>query len=60
MQVYNVRKLHFQANLCEVLAEDQKQHDRGDFVLGWAVLPKRLSSTTSRQDFNQNVGEVLT
>ena len=30
MPVYNVRKLHFQANLYEVLAEDQKQHDRGD------------------------------
>jgi len=23
MQVYNVRKLHFQANLCEVFAEDK-------------------------------------
>jgi len=26
MQVYNVRKLHFQANLCEVFAEDKQQH----------------------------------
>jgi len=27
MQVYNIniRKLHFQANLCEVFAEDKKQ-----------------------------------
>jgi len=36
MQVYkiNIRKLHFQANLCEVFAEDKKQHYYGD--LGWA------------------------
>jgi len=38
VQVYNVRKLHFQANLCGVLAEDKKQHHCGDLVLGWAVL----------------------
>jgi len=25
MQVYNVRKLHFQANLCEVFAKDKQQ-----------------------------------
>jgi len=38
MQVYNIniRKLHFQANLCEVSAEDEKQHYCG--VLGWADL----------------------
>jgi len=40
MQVYNInlRKLHFQANLCEFLAEDKKQHYCGDLVLGWADL----------------------
>jgi len=26
MKVYDVRKLHFQANRCEVFAEDKKQH----------------------------------
>jgi len=26
MQVYNVSKLHFQANLSEVFAKDKKQH----------------------------------
>jgi len=38
MQVYNIniRKLHFQANLGEVFAEDKKQHYCGD--LGWADL----------------------
>jgi len=40
MQVYNVRKLPFQANLCEVFAEDKKQHYCEDFGLGWAVLQK--------------------
>jgi len=30
MQVYKVRKLHFQANLCEVFAEDKQQHYCGD------------------------------
>jgi len=30
MQVYNVSKLHFQANLCEVCAEDKQQHYCGD------------------------------
>ena len=34
MHVYNVRKFHLQANLCEVFAEDEKQHYCGDFVLG--------------------------
>ena len=40
MQVYNIslRKLHFQANLCEVFAKDKKQHYCGDLVLGWADL----------------------
>jgi len=41
MQIYNVRKLHFQANLCEVFAED-KQCYCGDLVLGWAVLQKAV------------------
>jgi len=40
MQVYNVRQLRFQANLCEVFAEDKQQHYCGDLVLGWAVLQK--------------------
>jgi len=32
VQVYNIniRKLYFQANLCEVFAEDEKQHYCGD------------------------------
>ena len=34
---YNVRKLHFQANLCEVFAENKKQHYCGDLVLGRPV-----------------------
>jgi len=40
MQVYNIniRKLNFQENLCEVLAEDKKQHYCGDLVSGWADL----------------------
>jgi len=47
MQVYNIniRKLHFQANLCEVLAEDKKQHYCGDLVLRWADLLFMKSST---------------
>jgi len=39
MQVYNVRKLHFQANLCEVFAENKYC---GDLVLGWEVLQKTV------------------
>ena len=42
MQVYNVRKLHFQANLCEVFAEDKQQHYCEDLILGWAVLQKTV------------------
>jgi len=42
MQVYNVRKLHFQANLCEVFAEDKQQHYCEDLVLGWTVLQKTV------------------
>jgi len=42
MQVDNVRKLHFQANLCEIFAEDQKQHYCGDLVLGLVVLQKTV------------------
>jgi len=38
MQVYHVKKLHFQVILCEVFAEDKQQHYCGDLVLGWAVL----------------------
>jgi len=34
MQAYNVRKLNFQANLCEVFAEDKQQLYCGDLVLG--------------------------
>ena len=56
--MYNVRKLHFQANLCEVFAED-KQHYCGDLVLEWAVY-QRLSSTINKQDFYQNFRQVLT
>jgi len=37
----NVRKLHFQANHCEVFAKD-KQHYCGDLVFGWAVLQKTV------------------
>jgi len=42
MQVYNVRKLHFQANICEVFAEDKKQHYCRDLFLGGAVLQKTV------------------
>jgi len=42
MQVYNVRKLHFQANLCHVFAEDKQQHYCVDLVLGLAVLHKTV------------------
>jgi len=35
--VYNVRKLDFEANLCETFAEDKKQHYCRDLVLGSAV-----------------------
>jgi len=55
--VYNVGKLDFQANLCEAFAEDKKQHDCGELVLGWRVQ-QRLFSTISEQNFNQNIGEV--
>jgi len=41
-QGYNVRKLHFQANLCEAFAEDKQQHNCGYLVLGWAVLQKAV------------------
>jgi len=40
--VYNVKKLHFQANLCEAFAEDKKQRYCGELVLGWAILQKTL------------------
>ena len=35
--VYNVRKLDYQANLCEAFAEYKKQHYCGDSVLEWGV-----------------------
>jgi len=35
--VNKVRKLDFQANLCEAFAEDKKQNYCGDLVLGWGV-----------------------
>ena len=35
--VYNVRKLDFQASLCEAFAEDKKQHYCEDLVLGWGL-----------------------
>jgi len=35
---YNVRKLHFQVNLCEVFVENKQQHYCGDLVLVWVVL----------------------
>jgi len=35
--VYNVKKLDFQANLCETFAADKKQLYNGDLVLGWGV-----------------------
>ena len=42
MQVYNVRKLDFQANLCEFFSENKQQHYCGDLVLGWVVLQKTV------------------
>jgi len=33
MQIYDVEKLHLQANLCEVFAENKKQNYCGDKVL---------------------------
>jgi len=39
---YNVRKSHFQANLCEVFAGNKQQHYCGDLVLGWVVLQKTV------------------
>jgi len=32
-----VRKLDFQADLCEAFAEGKKQHYCGDLVLGWGA-----------------------
>jgi len=50
-------ELDFQAYICEAFAEDKKQHYCEDLV--WDVeLIKKLFSTISEQDFNQNVGEV--
>jgi len=42
MQVCNDRKLHFQANLCDVCVEDKQQHYRGDLVLRLAILQKTV------------------
>ena len=47
--VYIVRKLHFQVNLCEVFAEDKKQHYCGDLVLGWVVLQKTVFNHVAEQ-----------
>jgi len=33
MQIYNVKKLHLQANLCEVFAENKRQNYCGDTIL---------------------------
>jgi len=60
MQIYNVKKLHLQANLHDVFAEDKKQNYCGDLVFYDGQFSKRLSSTINKQDLNQNVGEVLT
>jgi len=30
--VYNVRKLHYEANLCDVFAEDKNHHYCGDLI----------------------------
>jgi len=38
IQIYSIRKLRFQENICNVFDEDKKQHYCGDLVLGWAVL----------------------
>jgi len=49
--VYNVRKLDFQATLCEAFGEDKKQHYYGDLV--WdGKFSKILFSTIGEQDFN--------
>ena len=37
---YSVRKLHFEANLCDVFAENKQQDYCGDLVFGWVVLQK--------------------
>jgi len=61
MQVYNVRKLHFQEKLCELFAEDKQQHYCEDLVLGWGEeFCKRLFSIISKQDFHQNFRKSLT
>jgi len=57
MLVHTMLELDFQAYICEAFAEDKKQHYCEDLV--WDVeLIKKLFSTISEQDFNQNVGEV--
>jgi len=48
--------LDFQANLCEAFVEDKKKRYWGAF---WdEEFSKRLFSTISGQNFNQNAGEV--
>jgi len=44
VQIYNVKKLHLQANLCEVFAENKKQKLlwRHSFSLGLPVLQKTV------------------
>jgi len=40
--VYSVRKVDFQANLCETFDEDKKQHYCGDLVWGLGVSHKTV------------------
>jgi len=45
MLIYNVKKLHLQANICEVFSENKKHNYCGDsFSLGLAVLQKTVVS----------------
>jgi len=51
MQIYNVRKLHLQINLCELFAEKKKHNYCRDIVLvKEGQFCKRLSSTISKQE----------
>jgi len=44
----NVRKLHFQVNLCEVFAEDKQQYNCGDLFLGWQFCKDHLQPLVNR------------
>jgi len=63
MQICNIKKLHLQANLCEVLEirGKQRQNYCGDIVLvvGLAVFKNTVFNHYSAEDLNQN-GEVST